>query len=60
MTPLRKRLIEDMKVRNLAPATQATYIQIIDRIRRVFQASVIDVAVGFLCGRVIRGLRMRI
>jgi hypothetical protein len=50
MTPLRKRLIEDMKVRNLAPATQATYIQIIDRIRRVFQASVIDVAVGILCG----------
>jgi integrase/recombinase XerD len=26
MTPLRKRLIEDMMVRNLAPTTQATYV----------------------------------
>ena len=26
MTPLRKRFIEDMKVRNLAPTTQATYV----------------------------------
>lgn len=27
MTPLRTRLIEDMTVRNLAPTTQATYVQ---------------------------------
>jgi len=27
MTRLRKRLIEDMTVRNLAPTTQATYVQ---------------------------------
>src|SRR2546428_14032053 len=26
MTPLRRRLIEDMMVRNCAPATQATYV----------------------------------
>jgi hypothetical protein len=30
---------------------------IIDRIRRVFQDSVIGVAVGFLCGSGIRGLK---
>jgi hypothetical protein len=26
MTPLRRRMIEDMQIRNLAPGTQFTYI----------------------------------
>jgi len=39
MTPLRKRLIEDMKVRNLAPATQATYIQQVSQFARHFSRS---------------------
>jgi len=39
MTPLRKRLIEDMTVRNLAPTTQATYVQQISMFARHFDQS---------------------
>lgn len=39
MTSLRKRLIEDMKVRNLAPATQCTYIQQVSQFARHFSRS---------------------
>ncbi len=39
MTPLRKRLIEDMMVRNLAPATQATYLYQISMFARYFGRS---------------------
>ena len=27
MTPLRRRMIEDMQIRNLAPRTQITYVE---------------------------------
>jgi len=39
MTPLRKRLIEDMTVRNLAPTTQSTYVQQISMFARHFDKS---------------------
>lgn len=39
MTPLRKRLIEDMTVRNLASTTQATYVQQISMFARHFDQS---------------------
>jgi site-specific recombinase XerD len=39
MTPLRKRLIEDMTVRNLAPTTQATYVQQVSLFARHFGRS---------------------
>jgi len=39
MTPLRKRLIEDMTVRNFAPAPQATYVQQVSRFARHFGQS---------------------
>ena len=39
MTPLRKRLIEDMTVRNLAPTTQATYVQQVSMFARHFDRS---------------------
>src|SRR5437867_2540165 len=39
MTPLRKRLIEDMTVRNLAPTTQATYVQQVSMFARYFGRS---------------------
>ena len=39
MTPLRKRLIEDMTVRNLAPTTQATYVQQVSMFARHFGQS---------------------
>jgi len=29
MTPLRRRMIEDMQVRNLAPHTQRAYLQLV-------------------------------
>ena len=39
MTRLRKRLIEDMTVRNLAPTTQATYLQQVSLFARHFGQS---------------------
>ena len=39
MTPLRRRLIEDMTVRNLAPTTQATYVQQVSMFARHFGQS---------------------
>jgi len=39
MTPLRLRMIEDMQIRNLAPQTQATYIDQIARFARHFGRS---------------------
>ena len=37
MTPLRRRLIEDMKVRNLAPLTQETYLRQVSMFARHFR-----------------------
>ena len=39
MSPLRQRMIEDMQVRNLAPATQTTYIEHVYRFARHFHKS---------------------
>jgi integrase/recombinase XerD len=39
MTPLRRRMIEDMQVRNLAPRTQISYVEQVDRFARHFRRS---------------------
>jgi len=39
MTPLRQRMIEDMKVRNLAPLTQETYVRQVSMFARHFGRS---------------------
>jgi integrase/recombinase XerD len=39
MTPLRRRMIEDMRIRNLAPRTQVTYVEHVDRFARHFRKS---------------------
>ena len=39
MTPLRRRMIEDMQVRNLAPHTQRSYLQQISQFARHFGKS---------------------
>jgi integrase/recombinase XerD len=44
MTPLRQRMLEDMQIRNLAPATQRAYVEYIARFARHFGRS--PVALG--------------
>ncbi|MFL5287135.1 MAG: tyrosine-type recombinase/integrase, partial [Rhodopila sp.] len=39
MTPLRQRMIEDMQIRNLAPRTQISYVEQVDRFARHFRQS---------------------
>jgi integrase/recombinase XerD len=39
MTPLRHRMIEDMQIRNLAPRTQVSYVEQVDRFARHFRKS---------------------
>jgi len=39
MTPLRRRMIEDMTVRNLSPATQRSYVQAVAKFSRFFGRS---------------------
>ena len=39
MTPLRLRMIEDMRIRNLAPQTQTTYVEQVARFARHFHQS---------------------
>ena len=39
MSPLRRRMIEDMTVRNLSPATQRSYLNAISKFRRYFGRS---------------------
>lgn len=39
MTPLRRRMIEDMQIRNLAPRTQVCYVEQVNRFARHFHKS---------------------
>lgn len=39
MTPLRQRMIEDMRIRNLAPRTQTAYVEHVHRFARHFRQS---------------------
>ena len=39
MTPLRRRMIEDMQIRNLAPLTQTAYVEHVARFARHFGRS---------------------
>ena len=39
MTPLRRRMIEDMSIRNLSPATQRSYVYAVARFSRFFSCS---------------------
>jgi integrase/recombinase XerD len=39
MSPLRRRMIEDMTVRNLSPATQRSYLNAISKFSRYFGRS---------------------
>ena len=36
MSPLRRRMIEDMKIRNLSPATQRSYLAAVLKLSRYF------------------------
>jgi integrase/recombinase XerD len=39
MSPLRRRMIEDMTIRNLAPATQQSYVRAVAKFSRHFGRS---------------------
>jgi hypothetical protein len=39
MSPLRRRMIEDMTVRNLSPATQRSYVHAVAKFGRFFSRS---------------------
>jgi len=39
MNPLRRRMIEDMTVRNLSPATQRSYVHAVSKFSRYFARS---------------------
>lgn len=39
LSPLRRRMIEDMTVRNLSPATQRSYVQAVAKFGRFFGRS---------------------
>jgi integrase/recombinase XerD len=39
MSPLRRRMIEDMTVRNLSPATQRSYLHAVEKFSRHFGRS---------------------
>jgi hypothetical protein len=39
MSPLRRRMIEDMTVRNLSPATQRSYVHAVAKFGRFFGCS---------------------
>jgi integrase/recombinase XerD len=39
MSPLRRRMIEDMTIRNLSPATQQSYVHAVSKFSRYFGRS---------------------
>ena len=52
ISPLRRRMIEDMTVRNLSPATQRSYLAAVSKLSRYFGRSpdcleLEDIASGF-------------
>lgn len=38
LSPLRRRMIEDMTVRNLSPATQRSYINAVQEVQPLFRS----------------------
>ena len=48
MSPLRRRMIEDMTVRNLSPATQRSYLHAVSKFSRYFGRSPDRLGLG--CG----------
>jgi hypothetical protein len=46
MTPLRQRMLEDMRIRNLSSETQTTYINHVARFARYFRQSPEQLGVG--------------
>jgi hypothetical protein len=38
LSPLRRRMIEDMTVRNMSPATQRSYVSAVSKFSRYFAA----------------------
>ena len=46
MSPLRRRMIEDMTVRNLSPATQRSYVYAVAKFSRYFEMTSINTDPG--------------
>jgi hypothetical protein len=43
MSPLRRRMIEDMTIRNLSPATQQSYIYAVAKFSRLASTEVVEI-----------------
>jgi hypothetical protein len=46
MNPLRRRMIEDMKIRNLSPVTQRCYVHAVAKIRQALQPAARSARLG--------------
>jgi len=45
ISPLRRRMIDDMTIRNLSPATQRSYLHAVTKFSRYFGLSICTMAV---------------